>query len=49
MRLKDLKEAVGQILILGIDGTELAGAAEKLITELQPAGLILFAPKPRKR
>jgi beta-N-acetylhexosaminidase len=43
MRLKDLKEAVGQILILGIDGTDFSGPAATLITELQPAGLILFA------
>jgi beta-N-acetylhexosaminidase len=42
MRLKTLCEQVGQLLILGFDGTEF-GEVDRLVTELQPGGVILFA------
>lgn len=43
MRPDDLKSQVGQLLILGIEGTEFAGPARSLIESLQPGGVILFA------
>lgn len=39
-----LARQVGQLLILGLKGTELTSAPRKLLTELQPGGVILFAP-----
>ena len=42
MKLKTLREQVGQLLILGFDGTEFS-QADRLVTELQPGGVILFA------
>jgi beta-N-acetylhexosaminidase len=43
MKLKTLREEVGQLLILGFDGTGFPGSVQTLVTELQPAGVILFA------
>src|SRR4051812_3867832 len=43
MKLKTLREEVGQLLILGFDGTEFSGAVKTLVTDLQPGGVILFA------
>jgi len=34
---------IGQLLIVGFDGTEMAPRLSSLLTRLQPAGLILFA------
>lgn len=42
MRLKDLKQTVGQLLILGFDGTEFS-QVRTLVSDLQPGGVILFA------
>lgn len=36
-------DAIGQILIVGFDGTEMTPQAASLLTRLQPAGVILFA------
>src|SRR3984893_12612870 len=34
---------VGQLLIVGFDGTEITRRLSSLLTKLQPAGVILFA------
>ncbi|MGC1650598.1 MAG: glycoside hydrolase family 3 N-terminal domain-containing protein, partial [Candidatus Sulfotelmatobacter sp.] len=34
---------IGQILIVGFDGTEMTARVSSLLTRLQPAGVILFA------
>ena len=34
---------IGQLLIVGFDGTEMAERLRRLLTRLQPAGVILFA------
>jgi beta-N-acetylhexosaminidase len=36
-------ESVGQLLIIGFDGTEISQRLTSLLRELQPAGVILFA------
>ncbi len=36
-------EGIGQILIVGFDGTEMTSRIRSLLTRLQPAGIILFA------
>jgi len=36
-------EQIGQLLILGFDGTEMTARVSSLLTRLQPAGVILFA------
>src|SRR5258708_18930677 len=36
-------EEVGQLLIVGFDGTEMTSRVSSLLTQLQPAGVILFA------
>jgi beta-N-acetylhexosaminidase len=41
--MMDLKLAVGQLLIIGFDGTELSPRLASLLTKIQPAGVILFA------
>jgi beta-N-acetylhexosaminidase len=38
-----LRQAVGQLLIIGFDGTEMSPRLASLLTKLQPAGVILFA------
>ncbi len=38
-----LNDSVGQILIVGFDGTEMTTRLRSLLTRLQPAGVILFA------
>lgn len=40
---QDLHRSIGQLLIIGFDGTELSPALASLLTRLQPAGVILFA------
>jgi beta-N-acetylhexosaminidase len=39
----DLRSSVGQVLIIGFDGTEMFSSLAALLTRLQPAGVILFA------
>ncbi len=34
---------IGQLLIVGFDGTEMTPRLSSLLTRLQPAGVILFA------
>jgi beta-N-acetylhexosaminidase len=38
-----LNDSVGQLLIVGFDGTEMTPRLRSLLTRLQPAGVILFA------
>ncbi|MGA2992792.1 MAG: glycoside hydrolase family 3 N-terminal domain-containing protein [Candidatus Korobacteraceae bacterium] len=40
---KDLQRLVGQLLILGFEGTELSTRSKTLIGGVQPGGIILFA------
>lgn len=40
---KDLRAAVGQLLIMGFEGTEISGRLKTCIAALQPGGVILFA------
>ena len=37
------KDSVGQLLIVGFDGTEMSPRLASMLTRLQPAGVILFA------
>lgn len=39
----DLRQQVGQLLLMGFDGTELSGELRSALTSLQPGGVILFA------
>lgn len=39
----DLHRRVGQLLIIGFDGTEMSPGLAALLTRVQPAGVILFA------
>ncbi len=41
--MRDLKLNVGQLLIIGFDGTEMSPRLASLLTKIQPAGVILFA------
>jgi len=41
--MKDLHEQVGQLLVLGFEGTEATTRVRRTLTALQPAGVILFA------
>ena len=43
MNLASLRQQVGQLLVIGFEGSSLTAATESLLKELQPAGLILFA------
>jgi len=36
-------DGIGQVLIIGFDGTEISPRLDSLLTRLQPAGVILFA------
>lgn len=38
-----IRSGVGQLLIIGFDGTEMSQRLASLLTQLQPAGVILFA------
>jgi beta-N-acetylhexosaminidase len=42
-RLAELQKVVGQLLIVGFDGTDMALALDGLLRRVQPAGVILFA------
>jgi beta-N-acetylhexosaminidase len=37
-----IRDAVGQLLIIGFDGTEMNAALRSLLTRIQPAGVVLF-------
>jgi len=39
----DLHRRIGQLMIVGFDGTEMSGGLAALLTRIQPAGVILFA------
>src|SRR5712692_10026995 len=39
----DLRQEVGQLLIIGFDGTEMSSRLRSQLTRIQPAGVILFA------
>jgi beta-N-acetylhexosaminidase len=39
----DFRESLGQLLIVGFDGTEISPTLRSLLTRIQPAGVILFA------
>src|SRR5713226_8648617 len=39
----DLRQEIGQLLIIGFDGTEMSPRLASLLTKIQPAGVILFA------
>jgi beta-N-acetylhexosaminidase len=41
--MRDLTLAVGQLLIIGFEGTKMSPRLAGLLTKIQPAGLILFA------
>ena len=41
-RLKELRSQVGQLLIMGFDGTSMSARLRTSLTTLQPAGVILF-------
>ena len=41
--MRDLTLAIGQLLIIGFDGTEMCPRLASLLTKIQPAGVILFA------
>src|SRR6202521_2615931 len=41
--LTDLTRDIGQLLIIGFDGTEMSSGLAALLGRLQPAGVILFA------
>jgi beta-N-acetylhexosaminidase len=43
LRKSRVIEDVGQLLIVGFDGTEISSRLSSLLTRLQPAGVILFA------
>ena len=43
MKPKDISGLIGQLLIVGFDGTELLPHTRSLLTRIQPAGVILFA------
>lgn len=43
MNVSSLRQQVGQLLVIGFEGTLLNSAVEKLLKELQPSGVILFA------
>ena len=42
-RFRLFKRSIGQLLIIGFDGTEMSPRLASLLTRVQPAGVILFA------
>ena len=42
-KTSSISEEIGQLLIVGFDGTEMSPRLHSLLTRLQPAGVILFA------
>jgi len=43
IKMRDLTPAIGQLLIIGFDGTAMSPRLASLLTKIQPAGVILFA------
>src|ERR1019366_1263179 len=43
IEMRDFKMNIGQLLIIGFDGTETFPRLASLLTKIQPAGVILFA------
>jgi beta-N-acetylhexosaminidase len=43
MAIKTNTDQIGQLLIVGFDGTEMSPSLSSLLTRIQPAGVILFA------
>jgi beta-N-acetylhexosaminidase len=43
MPIKTNSDQIGQLLIIGFDGTEISSQLRSLLTRIQPAGVILFA------
>ena len=43
LRMARFKAEIGQLLIIGFDGTEMSPRLRSLLTRMQPAGVILFA------
>ena len=43
IEMRGLKLQLGQLLIIGFDGTEMSPRLASLLTQIQPAGVILFA------
>src|SRR5208282_2974702 len=41
--MRDLKLNIGELLLIGFDGTEMSPRLASLLTKIQPAGVILFA------
>jgi beta-N-acetylhexosaminidase len=41
--MHDVKSAIGQLLIIGFDGTEMSSGLASLLGQIQPVGVILFA------
>src|ERR1700681_112183 len=41
--MRDLKRDIGQLLIIGFDGSEMSPRLASLLAKIQPAGVILFA------
>jgi beta-N-acetylhexosaminidase len=41
--MRDVKLDIGQLLIIGFDGTKMSPRLASLLTKIQPAGVILFA------
>ncbi len=41
--IANLRESVGQLLVMGFEGVEVDARLQRLLTELQPGGVILFA------
>ena len=42
-KIAELEQRVGQLLIIGFDGTEISSQLSALLARVQPAGVILFA------
>jgi len=43
MKSKEVLTSIGQLLVVGFDGTEMTPQLRRLLTRIQPAGVILFA------
>jgi beta-N-acetylhexosaminidase len=43
IKMRDFKRNIGQLLIIGFDGTKMSPRLASLLTKIQPAGVILFA------
>ncbi len=41
--ISDLKTSIGQLLVIGFDGTEMSAALRELLKRVRPSGVILFA------